>query len=75
MNDRDQYDNVCRKEFAEIKTSLDRFYVAIFEGKDGELGLKAQVQIHDRYLNGFIWLGGVIVVALISLGLEVFLKK
>lgn len=74
MNDKEQYENVCKREFAEIKTSLDKFYVAIFEG-NGEPGLKAQVQMHQRFIRGLIWFGGVVISALVWLVVEIHFKK
>jgi hypothetical protein len=74
MNDHDQYENVCKREFAEIKASLDKFYAAIFEG-NGEPGLKAQVQMHARFLQGLIWFGGIVISALVWLVIEVHFKK
>jgi hypothetical protein len=73
-NDREQYEHVCKNEFKEIKTSLDKFYVAIFEGRDGEEGLKTQVQMHGKFISGLLWLAGVLTVAVITALVEVHMK-
>jgi hypothetical protein len=73
-DDKEQYNNVCKKEFENIQVSLDKFYVAIFEG-NGEPGLKTKVQMHDKQLQVIAWLGGVVVTAIIGLGVQVMFGK
>ncbi len=84
MNEREQYENVCKREFQSIKdhadkkflevqTSLDKFYVAIFEG-DGEPGLKAQVCMHSKALRGIFAVGGIVLTAIIGCIVKLWFK-
>lgn len=70
-SDREYYD----EKFDNIQRSLDKFYISIFEGENGEPGLKTQVHEHGRILSCVMWFVGVIVSALIWLGIEVHFKK
>ena len=66
-------EDMCMPEFKEIKGKLDKLYGALFEG-NGEPGLKAQVQMHGKFISGLIWLGGVLIVAIVTVAIEVHFK-
>jgi hypothetical protein len=85
MSEKDQYEDVCKREFQDIKDhsdekfktvqeSLNKFYTAIFEG-NGTPSLKSQVELHGRTLTGILWLGGVLTSAVVVCVVELWFKK
>ena len=74
MNEQDQYEKICKPELEKIHESLDKFYVAIFEG-NGEPGLKTQLKMLTKTVQGILWLGSIIVSAIIVCVVDLWIKK
>jgi hypothetical protein len=74
MNDREQYDMVCKEEFKTIKDSLDKFYIAIFEGSETEPGIKTQIKLINQTISGILWLVSITVAATIVSLVNLWIK-
>ena len=73
MSDKEQYDNVCKAEFAEIKGMIKEMHTALFIG-NGTPALKTRVEIHDRYFAVVTWFAGIVITALVALGFKAWEK-
>jgi hypothetical protein len=72
---------VCKPEFEtiqnqfnEVKEVLTRIETALFVG-NGTPSLKTIAEVHDRTINGILWIGGVLFTAVIGVLIELHFKK
>jgi hypothetical protein len=74
MNEKQQYEFICKKEFQEIKEMLQVMNTALFIG-NGKPSLKAQAEINYRAIRAIVTVGGMLLSAIIVCVVELWFKK
>ena len=65
MSDQDQYDNVCKPEFEEIKAMLNKIHNRLFIDNGTEC-IQSKLNFHGRVIKIMAWGLGVMCVAIIG---------
>ena len=65
MSETEQYKEVCKGEFAEINSKLDRLFM-----DNGNESFQSKLNRHDLFLKRVTWLGCVVTIPVIGLSLD-----
>lgn len=66
MTDKDQYNNVCKEEFHEIKDLLNSINKKLFIDNGVEC-IQSKINRHDKFLQIFSYILGVIFVSMVGM--------